>query len=511
MTYEVVVVGGGVGGLTTAALLAARGVKVCLVEKEPHAGGCASTFPRAGYTFEAGPSLYASWEHGEIHDRVFSELGVSAPETRLNTPSYLVRLPDGVDIPISTIDEEFENDLAQAFPECSGQAIAFYRQILPIGDALRRIAHRVPDIRTASTVRVAKAAIHEYKIALRALGGINNTLGHYLHNTSSRFRRFVDVQLQIFSQRPSDECAFLFAAVALMLPRRGMYSIKGGAAGLTDKLTEAIQKNGGTVRFNATALRIAYDEGGRAIAVDLLNGERIEVSRAVVSNLTLWDTYGRLVSNDKTPPEIRKRLRSVQGWGAYLMYLGIEERAAAGLIANHILALTDFQEGKQFDPEFGQFMFAAAPDWDTRGPKGKRAVTVSTFTEASQWFTYHENEEDLEAQDQAMMEKQWELIHKAMPELGSSVEIIETATPRTFFDYTRRKLGMVGGIGQSLDVFGMRSFSHRTHIPNLFLAGDTVFPGQGIAGVTQSGLIVADEITGRGKRKNRFKRKISRG
>jgi hypothetical protein len=61
MTHEVIVVGAGVGGLTTAALLAARGVDVCVLEKEPAGGGCATTFERFGYDFETTAGLYAGW------------------------------------------------------------------------------------------------------------------------------------------------------------------------------------------------------------------------------------------------------------------------------------------------------------------------------------------------------------------------------------------------------------------------------------------------------------------
>src|SRR5919206_4883113 len=100
MAYEVVVVGGGIGGLTVAALLAARGVNVCLLEKESRGGGCAVSFERFGYNFEAGASLYASWQPGEIHERVFSELPVAPPEVRRANPPYVVRLPDGTDVAI---------------------------------------------------------------------------------------------------------------------------------------------------------------------------------------------------------------------------------------------------------------------------------------------------------------------------------------------------------------------------------------------------------------------------
>lgn len=494
MAHEVVVVGGGIGGLTAAALLAARGVDVCLLEKESRGGGCAVTFERFGYTFEAGASLYASWQPEEIHARIFAELPVESPEVRVAAPAYVVRLPDGTDVAVTGNLEEFAENLRVAFPECADAAIDFYREIAPVGEALRRIARRVPDLRTASRARRMRAALPEVSVARRILAALNHTAAQHLAKTSTRFRRFIDVQLQIFGQRESNECAYLYAAVALMLPVWGMYNIRGGASGLADTLTEAIKKSGGTVRFNAPVLRLAYDNAGRAVGVDLLSGERVEATRAIISNLTVWDTYGKLVGASRTPDSARKRIKDLSGWGAYLLYMGLDEEAAARLPADHLLTLTDWQEGQSFNPEGAQFMFGAAPEWDTRAPAGKRAVTVSTFTEAEQWFTFHEDETEHEEQDQRTLELWWQRLHAMMPELGDGVEMIETATPRTFYSYTRRKLGMVGGVGQSLDVFGLKSLTHRTEIPNLFMVGDTVFPGQGVAGVTQSALIVANEI-----------------
>jgi phytoene dehydrogenase-like protein len=339
-----------------------------------------------------------------------------------------------------------------------------------------------------------RAAATEARHAPRILSAMTHTAAQHLTETSTRFRRFIDAQLQIFAQCDSQSCAYLYAAIALTISRQSMYSIHGGACVLVDTLLEAIRKSGGTVRLNTTALRLAYDASGRATGVDLLSGETVEATRAIVSNLTIWDTYGKLVRMARTPDSVRKQLKNLHGWGAYLLFLGMDEERCALLPAERILALTDWQEGQSFDPETAEFMFAAAPGGLARAPQGKRAVTVSTFTEASQWFAFHEDETELEQQDQAMLERLWERLHAAMPELGDGVEVIETWTPRTYYETTRRKLGMVGGIGQSLNVFGANSLTHITSLPNLFMVGDTVFPGQGVAAVTQSALIVANEI-----------------
>lgn len=500
MNHEVVVVGGGFGGLTAAALLAARGVNVCLLEKESQAGGCAAPLQKFGYTFESTASLYAGWLPGEIHERVFAELPVKAPEVHPVSPAYVVRLPDKTEVAITEDTQAFEENLRAAFPECAEAAVNFYREMETVGAALQRVAARLPDLPTASKLRRLRASASEARVLSRVHSTVGDTTAQHLAQTCERFRRFIDIQLQMFAQCASEECAYLYACVALGLPRRGMHEIRGGASSLTDALVASIKESGGTVRLNAPVLRLAYNHSGQAIGVDLLSGERVEATRAIVSNLTVWDTYGKLVGANHTPEEVRRRLKTLSGWGAYLLYLGMDEATAQRLPASHLLALADWQQGQAYNPEATQLMFAAAPAWDTRAPAGFRAVTVSTFTEATQWFSFHEDEAEHEAQDQQMLETCWQRLHTLLPELSDGIEVIETVTPRTFYENTRRKLGMVGGVGQSLAAFGPHALTHRTALPNLFLVGDSVFPGNGIAAVTHSGLIVANELAPPNKR-----------
>ncbi|HEV2705547.1 MAG TPA: NAD(P)/FAD-dependent oxidoreductase [Pyrinomonadaceae bacterium] len=495
MTYDVAVVGAGVGGLTTAALLAARGLRVCVVEREPQAGGCATMSCESfGYSFEPGAGLYAAWQAGGLHERVFAELPVDAPEVRAVSPAYVVRLPDGADVRVGGSAGEFAETLREAFPECADEAVRFYRELTAVADALRRAARREPALATLSKLGRMRLAASEPRIASRVFSAEKVTAAASLKRVSTRFRRFIDAQLQLSAQCASDRCAYLYAALALTEPLRGMHALVGGASALVGRLVESIEKSGGTVRFGATALRLEYDAQGRAVGVRLLSGERIEATRAVISNLTVWDTYGKLVGLERTPAEMRARLKQLAGWGAYLLYAGADEDAVERLPAANLLVLSDWQEGAAFDAEAALLMFSAADAADARAPSGKRAVTVSTFTEAERWFVFHEDETEHEGQDEETLAAVWARLHAALPELGAGIEVIETATPRTFYERTRRKLGMVGGVGQSLAVFGRNAVTHRTSVPNLYMVGDTVFPGQGVAGVTLSAVIVANEI-----------------
>jgi len=351
--YDVVVVGGGIGGLTVAALLSARGLNTCLLERQSQVGGCIARVEFSGYDFEPGTGLYTSFGAGEVYDQLFSELPVAAPEVSLITSPYILRRTDRSDVTLATDD---------------------------------------------------------------------------------------------------------------------LYSITGGPATLAERLAESIKQSGGNLRLNSPVLRLAYDEAGSALGVDLLSGERVFANKAIVSNLTIWDTYGKLIGLNRTPAEIKKRLSTVHGAGVYVVYAGIEESAVARLPA----------ELMRVEDDEGEFTLAISSSGVA--PPGKRAMTFTTRTEIDSWFAYQSSEEDYEEWDQDALEHFWNRLHAALPELGSDIEVIETANPRTYYDSTRRKLGMVLGIDEPVSV------GHQTSAPNVFMAGDTVSSEARVNAVIESAI-----------------------
>src|SRR6185503_7168962 len=317
---------------------------------------------------------------------------------------------------------------------------------------------------------------------------VTKPVSYFLTNTSVRFRQFIDAQLQLLLQSTSDICTFGSAAKVLTISRRSSFSIKGGAAAVANCLAATIKQSGGKIRLNSPVLRLAYDSSGTAGGVDLMTGETVGASRAIVSNLTIWDTYGKLIGLNRTPPEIRKTLASLKASGAFLVYFGIEEAVAAKLPDNRILALSENQSGSSTE---SHLMLAVAPATDPRAPGGKRAATLLSFTDVDEWFTFHESLEELEEQDQAKLAEVWQQLEQRVPEVVAGAEVIETSTPFDCYEATRRKLGMVGrltGLGYERATDGLPS------LPNVYLVGDTVASLPGLAGVTRSALSLADKL-----------------
>ena len=425
--YDVVVVGAGIGGLTVGALLSARGMNVCVLERQSQVGGCIGRVEFSGREFEPGMGTYTSFGEGEVYEGIFDQLPVEAPLASLAPRPYVVRLADGTDVRLLAGDEFFD-ELRKQFPEGADQAIEFYRE-----PALEKLAA-----------------------------------------TSPRFQSFIGTQLRGFLHASIDQCSSVAAATALARARGPLYEIHGGPATLAERLAESIKRSGGTIRLNTPVLRLAFQSSGSAAGVDLLNGEQVFAQEAIVSNLTIWDTYGKLVGLNRTPPEIKKLLNTLHGSGDYVVYTTIEAAAIARLPSERLLVGTPPSD----DESFAEFTLA------TYGS----TATLKSATDVNNWFTYHASEEEFEDSDQSALEQFWTKLHVSLPELGSDIEVIETADPRTYYEQTRRKLGMILGLQVS------KISSPATSVPNLFMTGDTVTSSPGLATVTESALTLANHL-----------------
>ena len=104
-SWDVIVIGAGIGGLVTASQLAAKGAKVLVLERYLIPGGSGGSFKREGYTFDVGASMifgFGAKGHTNLLTRALADVGEHC--ATVPDPVQLeYHLPDGLRIARKTI------------------------------------------------------------------------------------------------------------------------------------------------------------------------------------------------------------------------------------------------------------------------------------------------------------------------------------------------------------------------------------------------------------------------
>ena len=486
---HIVVIGAGVGGLTAAAALTRAGLPVTVLEAHVYPGGCAGTFYHQGYRFDAGATLAGGFYPGGPMDRVARATGIDAWPGQPADPAMDVYLPDGSVITRYGSQARWV-ERRRAFGPASE---AFWQWQERTADALWTLALRTPTWppqTPGELVRLLGNGLgwlgQDFPTHLRSqlMADAVQPVARRLGNASPALRQFVDGQLLIAAQTTSHRANALYGAAALDLPRRGIMHMTGGMGTIAETLAAAVEENGGRVSYRQTVTQINM-QAGRPRAVITKRGEEIRAD-LVIANLPPWN-IAQLLGNEMPSRLARLPEMPRDGWGAFMVYAGVDTGVLPADAPLHyqIIVDTPLGEGNSVFLSFG-------PGWDTgRAPPGRRALTMSTHTELAPWWTLFEHDPaGYQARKAAYTERVYQAAARAVPGLRDATNLIKPGTPVTFRRFTRRGWGWVGGFPQT-NLF--RAWGPRI-MPGLWMAGDSIFPGQSTAAVALGGLRVADGV-----------------
>ena len=188
-------------------------------------------------------------------------------------------------------------------------------------------------------------------------------------------------------------------------------------------------------------------------------------------------------------PPVLRRLppRPTHGWGAFMLYVGLDGSILPPNFPLHhqVLAGRPLGEGNSV-------FLSLSPAWDaSRAPAGQRALTISTHTSLDGWWDLFDNDRPAyEARKTTLTEKVLDTAEIALPGLRKAARLVMPGTPVTFQRFTRRAWGWVGGFPQT----SLHSTLGPRLAPNLWMVGDSIFPGQSTAAVALGGLRVAQAV-----------------
>ena len=488
-SFDLVVVGGGIGGLATAALAQSAGLKTALLEAHSNLGGCAGYFDRGPYTFDAGATALMGLGPGEPFGDLFQTIGLDF--SGMQTPSYRVHLPDRT-LDITPDDRAFQAACESAFPGLSKPLRTFWRWQGGIGNLLFEAAARIPRL----PIRSASDLAHNVKIlgvsgilsGALALCTVEDVMRFLWLDKDKAFHALIAMLLQDTAQAGPETVPFANASACLQAYRLGMSRPRGSMKALAEGIGQRFGALGGDLRVGTIVDEVQRD-ADEGFTVVTRRRHRFK-ARKVALNLPL-DLASRIVKGPMVRDRFVKRSKPV--WSAFTAYLAFDRAAVPDSSPLFHQVLQNYDD--PIHDGNNALISLSPPDDEGYGPSSARVATMSTHTSPDDWSGLDRPSYLKKKAEYA--ERMLNALQHALPEARARMIHAEFGTPRSFQRYTRRLEGAVGGPPVSRANSNLLAVGSDVFGKGVWVVGDSVFPGQGTMATVISAIRVVERITGR--------------
>jgi all-trans-retinol 13,14-reductase len=497
--WDYVVIGSGMGGMTTAAMLAKLGKKVLVLEQHYVPGGFTHMFRRKGFIWDVGVHAVGEVTHHTMTGRLLSLLTGGELEWASLGPVYdEFYFPDGFRIGFPDSPEKFREALVSSFPE-EEKGIDHYL------DEVRNAAVAMKSYYVARAVSNRYGPLLENTIARRAQKYLDLPTSEAIASFTRdpRLQAVLTAQWGYYGSLPSRASFGMHALVVRHFLHGGYYPI-GGAKEIARTLLKTVAGAGGWTRVRADVEQILLD-GDRAVGVRLIGGEEIRAAR-VVSACGIQSTVMRLL-----PDRFREEqwVREVEGLDpapahvcVYLGFRGDIRKAGAGS-ANKWFYETWVSEKdiwSIYDPDadspvlYTSFPSLKDPTHDP-GPEQRHTGEIVTFVPWSmfgEWRNtpWKDRPGEYDALKKRVQDKLLAQFFRHMPELQPMLEYAELSTPISTRHFVRPVMGSIYGLEPTPRRFRTTWLRPRSPIENLFFSGSEVTT-VGVMGAMMGGVLAA--------------------
>ncbi|WP_246263458.1 1-hydroxycarotenoid 3,4-desaturase CrtD [Parasphingopyxis algicola] len=485
---RIAIIGAGIGGLVSAALLAARGQAVTVIEKEQTPGGKVRRVNVDGAEIDGGPTVFTL---RDVFDEIFDSAGASLDDhVTMRRADILARHAWGPDERLDLFADPVQSEAA--IGEFAGaRAARGFR-------TFSAEARRIYDLLDASFLRASKTwppglmqRIGLWRIgaliALRPYESLWQVLGEH----------FRGPRLQQLFGRYSTYCGsspFQTPATLMLIAHvesQGVWLVDGGISALAEALATVARKNGAVFRYGETAQEIAI-ENNRAAGVRLASGEHI-AAETVIANADpaaiAHGRFGETASHAVRKTPARSRSLSAFTWLAHARTSGFP------LVRHNVFFSPDYRQefrdinrgGLPSDPS----VYICGQDRDASDapcPEGRERLQIIVNAPANG-----------DTHEYTQMEKDGCATHmmESLARCGLELERPlphELATPNEFEALFPSTGGALYGQASHGWAASFLRQSARTRIPGLYCAGGSTHPGAGVPMAALSGRLAAETL-----------------
>lgn len=490
LTYDAIVIGAGIGGLTTAALLTKAGYRVCIIEQDTQVGGYLANFSRKGFHFSTSIHWLNQCGDDGIVTKIFDFIAPGSPKARQQKKIRRLK-GDSFEYQLTHHPDDFKQTLLERFPHEEKGIEKFFAVAREVGEAFKKSSTLFRTIETMGLWEKSKFGLRSLKSMLPFLKWVRYSAMEGLN------KFFKDEQLKAIFCTEEDLMSCL-APIGWAYMNDFQHPPKSGSQAFPQWLLGVLKAHDADLLLKASAQNVLI-QNGRVIGVQVQQKGVTQTLSAglVVAACDIESLYKYMLPANEVQNDFLMRLDEAEMYSSSVtLYLGVDcDPKILGLGEDAIFLSRDDvsrEDHSSGDPHKCSINVMAPSVSDpSLAPEGKGTVMIyvaADFEYGEVWKTSPgENGERVRGEAYNTFKKEYADIllkrveDKVVPGLRKHIEVCEVATPVTFWRYTRNREGTMMGVRPGMKNMKARVAGYQTHIENLYISGHWAEYGGGVA------------------------------
>ena len=513
-SYDVVIIGAGVGGLTAGAFLSKSGFSVCILEKEPHAGGYLAGFRRKDFRFDTAIHWLNQCNPEGLVSRLFDVLGNDYP--RAVQQKRIRRYKgDGFDYLLTNNPDEWRDQLIAEFPHDKEGIMRFFAAAKKLGRSFQNYSLIFRSEETMSFIEriLNKRRLLNFVIPFIPYISYSGEKG--LKKGLKRF--FKDEAIhKIFSA----ETELLSCLIPIGWAYYGDFQSppKGGGQVIPEWLQHVIHYYKNDIFFQCSVKQVLLKENTvTGVQFDYRGHVQTINCKYVIAASDVETLYEKMLPPDAIPVKLKSKLRNAEMYSSSVtVSIALDCPAEAFGFNEELVHIAgdnaSFDDHRGCDPEKTEISILAPSLRDkSMAPEGCGTLTLympAYLDFSNNWHSEKDADGNYttgEAYKQLKSEIAEAMIlrveEKVAPGLRSHIMFYEVATPLTHHRYTGNKNGTMMGAKPGRENMQNKIAHYQTPVKNLYLGGHWAELGGGVPIAVKAGTNAALMILKKENRK----------